>query len=69
MEIIYLLLPLSLLMAIIAVVAFVWGVRKEQFDDVDSAAVRMLFDEAQNSKSEITHNQLTSNDDTSTPKC
>lgn len=67
MEIIYLLLPLSLLMAIIAVIAFVWGVRKEQFDDVDSAAVRMLFDEPQNSNSEGTHNQPASNEDTSTP--
>lgn len=45
MEIIYFLLPLSLVMAIIALIAFVWGVRKEQFDDVDSAAVRMLFDD------------------------
>ena len=37
-------------MAIIAFTTFVLGVRKEQFDGVDSAAVRMLFDNVRGEK-------------------
>ena len=45
MEIIYFLLPLSLLMAVIGLIGFFWGVKKNQFDDVESASMRMLFED------------------------
>ena len=45
MEIIYFLLPLSLVMAVIALIGFFWGVKKNQFDDLDSASIRMLFED------------------------
>ncbi len=45
METIFVLLPLALLIAAIAVGFFVWAARTGQFDDLDTPAVRMLFDE------------------------
>ena len=45
MSLIYLVLPLALVIAIIAVIAFVWATRSGQFDDLDGPAVRMLDDD------------------------
>lgn len=43
----YLVLPLALVVAAGAVIAFVWSVRTGQLDDVDSPPRRMLFDDPQ----------------------
>ena len=45
MEILFLLIPLSLLLLGIAVWAFFWAVRSGQFDDLDSPAYRILMDD------------------------
>lgn len=45
MEILYLLLPLSLGLAIAAVAGFLWAGKKKQFDDLDTPAKRMLLDD------------------------
>lgn len=45
MTIIYMLLALSLLVAIIFFVLFVFSVRKGQYDDTYTPSVRMLFDD------------------------
>ena len=45
METIFVLLPLALLIAAIAVGFFIWAARTGQFDDLDTPAVRMLFDD------------------------
>ena len=47
MNIIYLLVPLAILLAAAAVVAFVWAVRRGQFDDLDTPGMRMLHDDGQ----------------------
>lgn len=39
------LVPLSLAMAIIALIAFLWSLHAEQFDDLDGAAERILIDD------------------------
>jgi len=44
-ETIFVLLPLALLIAAIAVGLFIWAARTGQFDDLDTPAVRMLFDD------------------------
>ena len=44
MTIIYILLPISLLLALSAGLAFRWAVNNQQFDDVDSPPIRMLSD-------------------------
>ncbi len=45
MELILVLLPLALLFAGLAVALFVWAVRKGQFDDLETPAMRILFDD------------------------
>ncbi len=50
MEIIYVLLPLSLLLALAGVGLYLWSVRNGQLDDLDTPAVRMLFDDEKNNE-------------------
>jgi cbb3-type cytochrome oxidase maturation protein len=45
MSAIYIVLPLALLVALGAVVAFVRAVRAGQFDDLDTPSVRILHDD------------------------
>lgn len=45
METIFVLLPLALLIASIAVGFFIWAAKSGQFDDLDTPAVRILFDD------------------------
>lgn len=45
MELVFVLLPLSLLLATFAVIAFVWATRSGQFDDLETPAQRMLIDD------------------------
>lgn len=45
MNIIYLLLALSVVVALIFFVAFIFSVKKGQYDDVYTPSVRMLFDD------------------------
>ncbi len=48
MTILYLLIPLSLILLGLAVWAFFWAVKNEQFDDLEGPAHRILFDEDEN---------------------
>ena len=45
METIFVLLPLALLIAGIALALFIWAARSGQFDDLETPAVRILFDD------------------------
>lgn len=45
METIFVLLPLALVIAAIAVGFFIWAARNGQFDDLETPAVRILFDD------------------------
>jgi cbb3-type cytochrome oxidase maturation protein len=45
MEIIYILITVSLVIALIFLSAFFWSVRNGQFDDDYTPSVRMLFDD------------------------
>ena len=44
MIILLLLIPLSVLLLAVAIWAFVWAVRKGQFDDLDTPALDILVD-------------------------
>ena len=46
------LLPASLFLAILALGAFLWSVKDDQFDDLDTPAKRMLLEEETNKKSQ-----------------
>lgn len=45
MDILFVAIPIALLVAGIFIAAFLWGVRSGQWDDLDTPAVRMLFEE------------------------
>ncbi len=45
MEIIYLLIPLSLILVGVIVWVFLWAVRSGQFDDLEGPAHRILMDD------------------------
>ncbi len=45
MDVIYLLIPIALLLVTVAVAAFFWAVRSNQFDDLEGPAHSILFDE------------------------
>ena len=44
MNILLLLVPLSLMLVALAIGAFVWAVRRGQFDDLDTPALDVLVD-------------------------
>ncbi len=39
------LLPIALIMGFIGLIAFIWALKSGQFDDLDGAANRILFEE------------------------
>lgn len=45
MNILYLLIPISLLILVIAVLAFRWAVKSRQFEDLESPAMIPLMDD------------------------
>ena len=45
MEILYLLIPLSVVLVAVIVVAFFWAIRSGQFDDLEGPAHRILLDD------------------------
>ncbi|MEM7228665.1 MAG: cbb3-type cytochrome oxidase assembly protein CcoS [Planctomycetota bacterium] len=45
MSVIYVVLPVALVIAAVAVGAFIWAARRGQFDDLDTPALRMLEDD------------------------
>lgn len=48
MSILYLLIPLSLILLSLALWAFFWAVKNDQFEDLEGPAYRILFDEDEN---------------------
>ena len=50
MSVIVVLIIFSILVAIGFLAAFIWAVRSGQYEDTDSPAVRMLFDEENRGK-------------------
>lgn len=53
MNIFYLLIGVSLLAALIFLGAFIWAVRNGQFDDNETPAIRMLFDDDNKENEEV----------------
>lgn len=67
MNILFLLIPLSLLLLALAIWAFFWAVKHDQFEDLDGPAYSILFDEdekkpASAEKQDETHNKTTASD-------
>lgn len=47
MNILLLLIPLSLVLLALAIAAFVWAVKRGQFDDLDTPAIDILADDVE----------------------
>lgn len=65
MEIVLVLIPLSLFLLTIAILLFRWAVRNGQYDDLDSPAHRILFDDdlaERKPKADHDHKQATDQD-------
>ncbi|MBB4265631.1 cbb3-type cytochrome oxidase assembly protein CcoS [Roseospira visakhapatnamensis] len=45
MNALLMLIPLALLLGLLGLAAFLWALRSGQFDDMDGAAHRILFDD------------------------
>ena len=63
MKIIYLLIPLSLLLLSLAVWAFFWAVRNDQFDDLDTPALDVLDDEEDRRARQVERKEPSGQDD------
>ena len=55
MEIVIILIPLAMIILAIAIGAFFWAVRNDQFDDLDSPAWRVIFDDQEQRKDQDRH--------------
>jgi cbb3-type cytochrome oxidase maturation protein len=47
MEVIFIVLPLAIAMAGVAMAAFFWAAHRGQFDDLETPRYRALFDDAE----------------------
>ncbi|WP_137124114.1 cbb3-type cytochrome oxidase assembly protein CcoS [Roseomonas sp. HF4] len=45
MDILLLLIPVSLFLGLLGLVGFLWALRSRQYEDLDGAAARILFDD------------------------
>ncbi len=45
MDSLFILIPVALIFVVVAVRAFIWAVNSHQYDDLDSAANSILFDD------------------------
>jgi cbb3-type cytochrome oxidase maturation protein len=45
MDVLIFLVPLALLMGLLGLLAFLWSLRTGQYEDLDGAASRILFDD------------------------
>ncbi len=53
MEIIYWLIPVAVMLLAIAVAAFIWAVKSDQYSDLESPAYKILFDDDSEGKDTI----------------
>ena len=58
MEIVFLLIPLALLFLAGAIAALFWALRKDQFDDLDNAAWRVVFEDREQRKQASTQTPI-----------
>jgi len=56
MEIVFILIPISLIIIGVALWAFVWSVRNDQYEDLEKEAYGILFDENGNKNDEKKRN-------------
>ncbi|WP_018015289.1 cbb3-type cytochrome oxidase assembly protein CcoS [Teredinibacter turnerae] len=68
MESLFILIPIAIVFVIIAVSIFFWAVRSGQYEDLDTEARRILFDEDDAAKRADSAGPHSSNSNDSSPK-
>lgn len=53
MDVLYLILPVALLIAIVFLIAFIMNVKRGQYDDLETSSHRMLIDDEPVDKEEL----------------
>lgn len=53
MSALILLVPLALFMGLLGLFGFLWALRTRQYEDLDGAAARILFDDEPHKKGEV----------------
>ena len=48
MDILIYLIPITLSLGLVGLIAFIWTLKNDQYDDIEGAANRILFDEDDN---------------------
>lgn len=48
MNVLYFMIPIALLLGLGFVISFIWAAKKGQYDDLETPAYRMLFDDQPN---------------------
>jgi len=61
MDIIYVLVPLSILLIALAITVLFWAIKNGQFEDMDSPAHKILFDDEDTSPSKTQGNSQPEN--------
>ena len=56
MNIIYVLIPLSMLVVIIALMFFFWAVNNQQYDDFDAPAKHIILDDKKDCDKNVNNN-------------
>ncbi len=67
MQVMYWLIPVAILLLAIAIAAFVWAVRNDQYSDLDSPAYKILFDD-DSAQSPVGDESSTKSNDTTLDK-
>ena len=50
MSILIYLIPITILLGFVGLLAFLWSLKNKQFDDLEGGAKRILFDDEKNKK-------------------
>ena len=58
MNILVILIPIALMMGGIGLAAFLWSLRAEQYDDLEGASYRALFEEDEMNEEQNKHKSL-----------
>ncbi|HEX9843046.1 MAG TPA: cbb3-type cytochrome oxidase assembly protein CcoS [bacterium] len=68
LEILYLLIPVTFVLAAIALMLFVWAIHSGQFDDLETPAIRVLFDDGPGPRSPPAEGVAAAPDDEHPPR-
>ena len=63
MSVVYIMIPVALLLAALGVAAFIIAAKKGQFDDLDTPALRAIFDDDETPPDSANKKSVTNEDD------